>query len=405
MAAVKKSKRKENAQKTRDALLAAAFKVVARHGYAKASMARITEAAGVALGTPYSYFTSHQTLLDQVLVHEGQKLLSSLGRASTGSQTYLELEERTFAAFTRYVSRKPSFLRVLTESEIAAPVSYAQHMGNVEDRYLAALNRAVAAGEVKSMSNEAFRVVAEILSGARGHIAIGFSGRGARAIPAWAVETYVRFIRDGVGGDIVSPPPHHPRRLRQPPADTRGALFDAAAEVILERGYAAATVADITERAGYAVGTFYTHFESRQELFNRLLTHVRDSMLTDVRAAIRGSRSFLDMEARAFRAFFDHLSLNPWYVRIESEAAVWAPEIYRQHFFEIADLYIAALRVSRAGGEFVGYADRDLEVLVYIFMAARHYLAARYLGGAPGAQLPEVVFEAYMGLVSHGLSV
>jgi AcrR family transcriptional regulator len=400
-----KLKRIEQAQRTRDALLAAAFKVVARHGYAKASVARITEEAGVALGTLYSYFESHQKLLDELLVHEGQLLLNSLGEASSGSRTYLELEGRAFTAFARYIARKPRFLRVLIEAESAAPASYAEHMGNIERRYLSALHRAVAANELRPQNDESFRVVAEILSGSRGHIAIGFSGRGARAIPAWAVDAYVRFVRQGLGGKVISSLPPRPVHSQIRPTDTRGALFHAAAEVILEYGYGGATVAAITERAGFAVGTFYTHFESRQELLNRLLAYVRANMLEEVRAAVHGSRSFLDMEVRAFRAFFDHLSVNPWYIRIESETAVWAPEVFRQHFFEIADRYVAALSRSRAAGELADYEERDLEVIAYILMAARHYLATRYLHGMPGAKLPSVVLDAYVNLVSRGLAV
>jgi AcrR family transcriptional regulator len=405
MAVRTKLKRRERAQRTRDALLVAAFKVVARHGYAKASVARITEEAGVALGTLYSYFESHQKLLDEILVHEGQLLLNSLGAASSGSRTYFELEERAFTAFARYIARKPRFLRVLIEAEVAAPASYAEHMGNIERRYLAAFNRAVVSKELRPQSDEAFRAVAEILSGSRGHIAIGFSGRGGRVIPSWAVDAYVRFVRQGLGGKIVSLLPPQPSRPRIRPSDTRSALFHAAAEVVLEHGYGGATVAAITERAGFAVGTFYTYFESRQELLIRLLAYVRANMLEEVRAAVRGSNSFLEMEVRAFRAFFDHLSMHPWYTRIESETAVWAPEIFRQHFFEIADRYVAALLRSHAAGDLVDYEERELEVIAYILMAARHYLATRYFAGAPGARLPSAVIDAYVGLVSHGLAI
>jgi AcrR family transcriptional regulator len=344
--------------------------------------------------------------LNEILVHEGQLLLNSLGAASSGSRTYFELEERSFTAFARYIARKPRFLRVLIEAEVAAPASYAEHMGNIERRYLAAFNRAVASNELRPQSDEAFRVVAEILSGSRGHIAIGFSGRGARVIPGWAVDAYVRFVRQGLDSEVVSLlPPPQPSRPRINPSDTRSALFHAAAEVVLEHGYGGATVAAITERAGFAVGTFYTHFESRQELLNRLLAYVRANMLEEVRAAIHGSHSFLEMEVRAFRAYFDHLSRHPWYTRIESETAVWAPEIFRQHFFEIADRYVAALLRGHAAGELADYEERELEVIAYILMAARHYLATRYLAGVPGARLPSAVVNAYVDLVSRGLLV
>jgi hypothetical protein len=97
--------------------------------------------------------------------------------------------------------------------------------------------------------------------------------------------------------------------------------------------------------------------------------------------------------------------MHPWYTRIESETAVWAPEIFRQHFFEIADRYVAALSRGHAAGEFADYEERELEVIAYILMAARHYLATRYLSGGPGARLPAAVADAYVGLVSRGLTI
>jgi AcrR family transcriptional regulator len=52
---------------------------------------------------------------------------------------------------------------------------------------------------------------------------------------------------------------------------TRAALIEAAAQVIVERGYAAASVEAISERAGYTRGAFYSNFGSKEELFAALL--------------------------------------------------------------------------------------------------------------------------------------
>src|SRR3954449_8707159 len=54
-------------------------------------------------------------------------------------------------------------------------------------------------------------------------------------------------------------------------AQTRQALIDAAAEVVLERGYAGASVEAIAARAGYTRGAFYGNFRSKQELFVEVL--------------------------------------------------------------------------------------------------------------------------------------
>jgi AcrR family transcriptional regulator len=56
-----------------------------------------------------------------------------------------------------------------------------------------------------------------------------------------------------------------PRR-RQPPDVRREQILDAAEEVLLERGLAAATVADVAAAADVAKGTVYLYFDSKSAL-------------------------------------------------------------------------------------------------------------------------------------------
>jgi len=58
------------------------------------------------------------------------------------------------------------------------------------------------------------------------------------------------------------------KRSRKAPEQRRSELIEAAACVFMEKGYAAATVADITSRAGSSHGTFYVYFDSKDEIFD-----------------------------------------------------------------------------------------------------------------------------------------
>lgn len=67
----------------------------------------------------------------------------------------------------------------------------------------------------------------------------------------------------------------------------------------------------------------FTRISARASiLFEKLLAQVRFRMITDVREAIRGSQTFIELEYPSFLAFFDHLYRNPWYIPVESEASV-----------------------------------------------------------------------------------
>jgi AcrR family transcriptional regulator len=52
---------------------------------------------------------------------------------------------------------------------------------------------------------------------------------------------------------------------------TRRALLDAAAEVVIERGLAGASAEAICARAGFTRGAFYSNFDSKEQLFVELL--------------------------------------------------------------------------------------------------------------------------------------
>ncbi|WP_227982168.1 TetR/AcrR family transcriptional regulator [Nocardia spumae] len=61
--------------------------------------------------------------------------------------------------------------------------------------------------------------------------------------------------------------------------DRHHALLDAAAEIFIERGYAATTVAAITARAGVSRATLYVYFASKDEIFHALAVRIRDEFL------------------------------------------------------------------------------------------------------------------------------
>ncbi|MDP2315609.1 MAG: TetR/AcrR family transcriptional regulator [Pseudomonadota bacterium] len=72
-------------------------------------------------------------------------------------------------------------------------------------------------------------------------------------------------------------------RARPIDPDARRALLVAAArEVFAEKGYHAASVADIIDGAGVARGTFYNYFESKRSIFQAVLADLLDGVVDAV---------------------------------------------------------------------------------------------------------------------------
>ncbi len=206
---------------------------------------------------------------------------------------------------------------------------------------------------------------------------------------------------------VAAKPPAaaRPRTARAQQAQAiRERLFEAAADVVGRVGYAEASITLITQKAGVAQGTFYNYFASRQDLLDRLLPALGEHMLAHVARCAAGGTNFVEIEERAFRGFFSFLRETPAFLRILNEAESYAPKGYKRHFDHVTKVYVKFLRRSLANGEFPGYADRDLEPVVFMLMAARSYLAMRYIGKSRRKTLiPESVVATYMKCVRFGL--
>ena len=98
----------------------------------------------------------------------------------------------------------------------------------------------------------------------------------------------------------VTPPA--PRRSGRPHASSRAMLEEAAGELFLERGYAATSVADITQRAGVSRSTFFNYFPAKSDLlwagFDERATTLRATLAEDARDPV-GSAA--DVVAAALR--------------------------------------------------------------------------------------------------------
>lgn len=184
----------------------------------------------------------------------------------------------------------------------------------------------------------------------------------------------------------------------------RDALLKAAAAVVGEVGYANASIALITAKVGVAQGTFYNYFDSRQDILDALLPTLGEKMLAHIKQCARGGADFAEIENLALRGFFSFLKDTPHFFRILNEAESFAPSGHKQHFGNVARKYLHLFQRLKRDGEFPEYREEELEVIVFILMAARSYLALRYIyGNEQNDDLPDWVAETYMKFVRYGL--
>src|SRR3979490_3172981 len=184
---------------------------------------------------------------------------------------------------------------------------------------------------------------------------------------------------------------------------TKRKIFDAATKIVGKYGYAEASVARITEEAGVAQGTFYNHFENRQQLLDQLLPTIGIDMVRFI-GERTGTAQTAAEEIERFSAFFDFIRQVPEFLRILNEAEFFAPIGYQKHFDNISTAYVRILRRARHAGAIDNFSDEEFEAIVHMFMGARGYLSRRYsyAGGAAAAAVPDHVISAYEKLITRG---
>ncbi|HEV7602782.1 MAG TPA: TetR/AcrR family transcriptional regulator [Bradyrhizobium sp.] len=184
---------------------------------------------------------------------------------------------------------------------------------------------------------------------------------------------------------------------------TKRKIFDAATKIVGKYGYAEASVARITEQAGVAQGTFYNHFENRQELLDQLLPMIGMEMVRFIRERTRADRAAIQ-EIDRFRAFFDFIRQVPEFLRILNEAEFFAPAGYQKHLDNISTAYVRILKRARNAGEVDDFNDEEFEAIVHMFMGARGYLSRRYsYSDGTVTAVPDHVISAYEKLITRGL--
>jgi AcrR family transcriptional regulator len=184
--------------------------------------------------------------------------------------------------------------------------------------------------------------------------------------------------------------------------DTLDALIAAAIAVVGEEGYAAASVVKITSRAKVANGTFYNYFENRQDLFDQLLPIVGQGLLDYIRKHVDRSTTGIVRERMRMMAIFKYLEATPGFLRIFHEAEFFAPKAYKQHMKNYFSEYVRALNESIDRGEIRKASKRDVDILAFLLMGMREYLALMFKHADMTKISTKHMIDVYLRLISKG---
>ena len=203
------------------------------------------------------------------------------------------------------------------------------------------------------------------------------------------------------------------RRAGRPPAEAsrsgREAILDAAAQVFTERGYRGATVEAILERAGLSKGTFYWHFESKDELMLAVLAERVERPVKELIDILRSARADENVSLMANRRFAEFLERGRDTILLEHEyegLAARDPRLRRRYARQRRQLRDALAEALAARARQLGAPplDTPAEEIATAYLALIRGLARERLvdpSGVPSHILGNVGGLIYIGLLAR----
>ncbi len=156
---------------------------------------------------------------------------------------------------------------------------------------------------------------------------------------------------------------------------TRRALLDAAASEFGGQGFHAASISAITRRAGVALGSFYTYFDSKDAIFRALVSDMSEQVRDHVGPAIRAAPDGIAGERAGLESFLGFVRQHKELYRIIDEAEFVDAASFRRHYASTADRIAQRLREAAIRGEV--RADVE-EVHAWAVMGMNVFLGLRY---------------------------
>ena len=197
--------------RTRAKLLEAAEAVFAEYGYSEASIVRITEAAGVAQGTFYLYFTGKLEVFEELVEDLNRRVRHAMTEAAAGARTRIESERAGFRGFFEFTAQHPALYRIVREAEFVSPSALKLHYSRIVEGYIQGLTAAQQHGEVGEFDPE---IISWILMGIGEMVGMRWvlwgngdqagdasdpTASGTAKVPDEVFEQMMQFIQRGLG--------------------------------------------------------------------------------------------------------------------------------------------------------------------------------------------------------------
>ena len=182
--------------------------------------------------------------------------------------------------------------------------------------------------------------------------------------------------------------------------ERRAKIIAAAEQVIGEKGFNAASIADITRAAGTALGTFYIYFSGKDVLFRELVQDMGRATRSQAAERIAGAANRLEAERAGLEAYLTVVRDRPMQYRIVEEARFVDPDAYRDYYMAFGKVYAEQLEKAERRGEI---SAGEAEVRAWALMGIAKALGERFVLWEEEVDIERVVRETH-AFICKGLA-
>jgi AcrR family transcriptional regulator len=150
----------------------------------------------------------------------------------------------------------------------------------------------------------------------------------------------------------MAAPAQSRRRTRRPRAERQAEILDSARQIFSDKGYGAATVAEIAAAAGVVEGTVYSYFESKRALLIAVMKSFFEELIADTESGLRAVRGTENQLRFVIRRHLETFTSDPGLCRVIIREARPDVALYDEVILDLNRRYTGlALSVLEEGVE------------------------------------------------------
>jgi len=373
----------------RTRLIESAITIFSKKWYSSASIAEICRAAGVSNGIYYHYFENKEDIFNIILELTINKLTQSLKQIK-GEDVLSKIRNMVLIIY-EFANQNKELVTIFREGQYR----FIEYERNIVKIYKKTL-------ETKLERKVTLAMYIYVFGGIR-FACLRSIFKDANIF----AEFFSNSIIDGIfkvydiNPNLIFNISIQFPNLRYP-IDSRTKLLQAGKSLFGEKGYHEVNVHNIAEKAGFASGTFYKYFSSKESFFDELISSVSKEIRHFISLNLKTDLNRLEKEIQGIFLFLTFISMDRCCYNIVREAEFVNPAKVNEYY----QSFVTGYKKSGKEGFKENLIDEDpvkFSMAIEFLIGISHFCGIEYIFDEEILSTPEILIEL-SNLLKFGLN-